>query len=155
MTSLAELGAKVNAIFCRDGLPSKFATLVYTRISAQSGTVRLLNAGHLPPILVSKAKTEELPRKAPAIGLTQSAQFVEQDCSLNPGDILVVYSDGVTEARNAENAFYGEERLRALLATFNNAPAEEIGKTILGEVERFLGVRPRTDDISIAVLRRD
>ncbi|MGH2567147.1 MAG: PP2C family protein-serine/threonine phosphatase, partial [Bacteroidota bacterium] len=72
-SSLSNLGAKVNQIFCRDCLPSIFASLVYLELQADSGSVRLLNAGHLPPLLVRDGRIKKLEKGGPAVGLLPTA----------------------------------------------------------------------------------
>ncbi len=76
--SLSDLGERINLIFCRDSLPSRFATLVYVEISENSGSVRLVNAGHLPPYVLHDSKVNELSRGAPALGLMKTLKYEEQ-----------------------------------------------------------------------------
>ncbi|MCH8962050.1 MAG: SpoIIE family protein phosphatase, partial [Bacteroidetes bacterium] len=70
---LSDLGAAVNQIFIRDGLPGRFISLVYLEIEPEAGQVRLLNAGHLPPLVVHADSIEEMPKGAPALGLVRQA----------------------------------------------------------------------------------
>jgi hypothetical protein len=152
--SLSELGARVNAIFCRDGLPGRFASLVYVEGTRGGDSVRILNAGHLPPVLVRRTGLQELERGAPALGLAGGTRYAERELTMEPGDILVAYSDGVTEARDESGEFFGEERLRRLLAGSHGRSAEEIGSRIVQAVADFCGQARPSDDLSIAVLRR-
>ena len=123
--SLSDFGAAVNRILARDGLINRFATLVYLLLTVDSGAVRLLNAGHPPPLLVRGQQLEELPRGSIALGILPEASFVEQHVELQSGDVLIVYSDGVTEASNAADDFFGDERLRTAIGsvTANRPPA--------------------------------
>jgi len=84
--------------------------------------VHLLNAGHMPPILLRGDRIENLVPVAPVLGFLPDAAYMEQEADLEPGDYLVVYSDGVTEARNGKDEFFGEERLRALLPPLRASP---------------------------------
>jgi sigma-B regulation protein RsbU (phosphoserine phosphatase) len=152
--SLAELGSRVNRILHRDGLPNRFATLVYLEVSSDSGRVRVLNAGHMPPLLLRGASVSEMPRGSFALGLLKDATFAEQHAELGPGDLLIVYSDGLTEAMNATGDFFGEERLRALASSLARDPAEQVGGRLLAAVETFVGDAPRHDDLSLVVLKR-
>jgi hypothetical protein len=115
--TFSELGAALNRILVRDGLPNRFATLVYLVLTSDSGDVRLLNAGHMPPLVIRGRTIEELPRGSTALGLMPDAPFTEQQLVLSPGDVIVVYSDGITEAMNLSGEFFGDERLRAGIET--------------------------------------
>ena len=152
--SLVDLADKVNAIICRDGLPNRFATLAYVRLLKDSSTVRLLNAGHLPPMILRSSELEQLAKKAPAIGLTPQATYGEQEFQIASGEYLIMVSDGVLEARNEQEGFFGEERFRQLLQRLRGLSAESAGKRILQEVEIFVGDAPRSDDISLVIVRK-
>lgn len=152
--SLAALGKKLNAIFRRDGLPQSFISLVYVELQANSNNVRLLNAGHLPPILLREYQFTELPRGTAALGVLAEPHFTEQQFTLQVGEVLLIYSDGLIEARNEVGEFYGESRLNGLLATLAGLSAEEIGVRLLTEVERFVGEARAHDDLSLVVLKR-
>ncbi|MCK6561315.1 serine/threonine-protein phosphatase [candidate division KSB1 bacterium] len=152
--SLAELGAKLNAILRRDGLPDSFASLVYLELQPDSGSVRLLNAGHMPPLRLSDFKLEEIAQHATALGLTPEATFVEQRVELQRGETLLIYSDGLTEARNEAGDFFGEERLFALLRSLAGLQAAEMGARIIAAIAAFVGEAPAHDDLSMLVLQR-
>ncbi len=153
-TSVAEIGSRVNAILNRDGLPNRFATLVYLELGPASGRVRILNAGHMPPILLRGSALDELPRGSLALGLLAGATYEEQAADLLPGDTLVAYSDGVTEAMNAEGDFFGDDRFRALLPSVSNLSVAEAGARIVSAVARFVDTARPHDDISLVLLRR-
>ncbi len=152
--SLSELGERINMIFCRDSLPNKFATLVYAELCENSGKVRLLNAGHLPPLVLRGGNVEELAHGAPALGLIKSSRFEEQQLELGPGDLLVTYSDGVTEARNERDEFFGDQRLKALIAKSAGISPDRVGEKILEDVDSFVGEAPRSDDLSLVIIKR-
>jgi sigma-B regulation protein RsbU (phosphoserine phosphatase) len=152
--SLADLGARVNAIFCRDHVPGRYTTLAYLEIDSASGAVRLLNAGHLPPVVVRRSAVEEMGPVAPPIGLLPDAVYEEQRVELQEGEAMIVYSDGVTEARDEEGAFFGEERFLSLLPGLGSRPAPAEGKRILDAVEVFVGEERLADDLSVIILRR-
>jgi serine phosphatase RsbU (regulator of sigma subunit) len=152
--SLSDLGAAVNRILVRDGLPNRFATLVYLLVATDSNQVRLLNAGHLAPIVVRGAALEELARGSMALGIMADATFEEQQVELAPGDALIVYSDGVTEAMNPSGDFFGEERLRAALRGTAGQPVDIVGGHVLRLLADFVGEAPSHDDVSLVILRR-
>ena len=84
-TSLGELGVRVNHILNRDGLPNRFATLVYLELAPDSGHIRFVNAGHMPPLRLEAGSVEELPRGSIALGIVPKAEFVEQQVELGAG----------------------------------------------------------------------
>jgi len=127
---------------------------VYLELPQNSGTVRLVNAGHMPPLLVTRDVVRELAKGDPALGLTPDAQYFEHSVVLKKGELLVVYSDGVTEARNEANELFSEERLSALLNGLGDMSSPEIGERIVAEVAGFVGDAPRADDLSLAIIRR-
>lgn len=152
--SLAELGSRLNRILHRDGLPNRYATLVYLEIVADSGHVRMLNAGHMPPLLLHSAKVEEMPRASSALGMFLDATFVEQQVDLGIDDLLVAYSDGLTEAMNRAGEFFGEQRLHGLVADMGGQTAKTASARLVAAVEVFVGDAPRHDDLSLVVLKR-
>lgn len=152
--SLDDLGAGVNRILHRDGLPNRFATLVYLLLTTDSGRVRCLNAGHLPPLVLRGSHIEELPAGSMALGFIPDAEYREQAIDLAPGDTLVVFSDGVIEAVNATDDFFGDERLRSALQKTAGRPAQEVGRGVLTMLEAFVGETKPHDDVSVVVVRR-
>ena len=153
-TSLAEIGSRVNKILARDGLPNRFATLVYLEMGPGSGKVRILNAGHMPPFVIRGSEITELPRGCLALSLLPDATFEEQAVDLADGETLLVYSDGATEAMNAAGDFFGDQRFRALLPSIPRLPVGEGGATLVAAVDAFVGSARPHDDISFVVLRR-
>ncbi|MDE3155696.1 MAG: serine/threonine-protein phosphatase [Acidobacteriota bacterium] len=152
--TLDELGRRVNVILNRDGLPNRFATLVYLELAPDSGAIRLVNAGHMPPLLLHPDRIEELPRGSIALGITPDADYTEQRAEVAPGEFLVVYSDGVTEAQNRAGDFFGDDRLRAALGGQATATAEALGRAVLAAADTFTGDAPVFDDLSLVVLKR-
>ena len=152
--SLADLGERVNGILHRDGLPNSFATLVYLDVERESGRIRLVNAGHMPPLVFRGATITELARGGIALGITHPASFEEQTVELGPGETLLVYSDGVTEAMDASGELFGEERLRAILPGLSTLAPREMAARLVAAVDAFVGCAPVHDDLSLLILRR-
>ncbi|HUR36044.1 MAG TPA: PP2C family protein-serine/threonine phosphatase [Vicinamibacterales bacterium] len=151
---LGDLAAGVNRILYRDGLPTRFASLVYALVTPHSGRVRLLNAGHMPPLHLHGDTVTTLPRGSMVIGMMPDVTFSEQQVDLEVGDRLVVYSDGVSEAMNEAEDFFGDERLEALVRHTSAMSAADAGAYILDDVTRFVGTADQSDDVSLLVLRR-
>ena len=154
-SSLGELGKKLNTIFHRDSLPNIFASLIYFELRPDSNKISLLNAGHMPPMILKNGEVTELPKGSPALGISDIATFSEKDIEIADSEVLVVYSDGVTEARNELGDFLGENRLKAMLKKLGDHSPEKVGETILNYVEHFVGNARYHDDLSLIILRRN
>jgi sigma-B regulation protein RsbU (phosphoserine phosphatase) len=151
---LGDLGSAVNTILQRDGLPNRFATLVFFVVTRDQGEISVLNAGHMPPIVVRGGKVEAVTGGSIALGMIPGAAFSEQRIELRNGDVVIVYSDGVTEAMNESDDFFGDDRLQAAIRETIGQSVEAIGTRILGAVEAFVADAPRHDDVSLMVLKR-
>ena len=152
--SLSKLGDELNNIFCRDGIPARFISLVFLELTTESGKVKILNAGHMPPLLVSKNKITELSYGEAALGIKAKTSYKDQSVALKQGDLLCSYSDGVTEARNRKNDFFGESRLMNLLSENSHRTSGEIGKKILAAVKCFIKDERASDDLSVILLKQ-
>jgi len=153
--SLKKLAFKVNEIFCRDSLPNRFATLIYLEIHANSPEIRFVNAGHFPPIHLRKNNIQNLPQGNPALGLTPDTKYDENKIHLQDLDTLIIYSDGITEARNTKGEFFGEQRFQDLLLSCQNNTAESSGKFLLDQVNQFIGDARLHDDMSLILIRKN
>lgn len=151
---LSDLGFRMNEIMFRDGISNRFATLVYIELKPNSGSLRFLNAAHCPIIRIEGQTIEKLDPSSPLLGAFSESTFVEQQIDLRPGGKLVIYSDGLTEACNDQDLFFGDDCLRKLMPELHALSAEASGKRLLAEVERFVGEAPQSDDISLVILRR-
>ena len=151
--SLSELGAQMNTIFCRDSLPNRFASLIYIEMKSDSRNLRLLNAGHMPPLLVQEQKVKEIPHGDPALGIQLESSYHEQNIELHPGNLLFIYSDGLTEARNEQGDFFGEKRMINVIAKNKELPAKTLGNKIIKTVDQFIGDARPNDDLSLILIR--
>lgn len=152
--SLSKLGEKVNSIFYRDSESSRFATLVYLELSSDSGKIKLLNAGHMPPLIIRENEIDTLPKGSIALGIVPKACFREDSVTINEGEIMVIFSDGVTETINEKGEFFGTDRLKNILAECRNLKVAEIGQKILSAAESFKGREKIHDDLSLAILKK-
>ena len=99
--------------------------------------------------------TESLKRTGMVLGVMEGVEWEQVTVSMGQGDKLVLYSDGVTDAQNAQEEFFGEERLRACIDSNTGQSAPELQETILGSLRQFIGDAPRFDDITLMVLERE
>lgn len=151
---LGEFASAMNSILYRDGLPTRFASLVYLLLTPGDGHVRYLNAGHMPPFVIRGSEVTTLPNGSMVIGMMPGVPFVEQDTTLEPGDTLYAYSDGVSEALDESGDFFGDERLEALVLETRGMPVAQAGQFILDRLETFVGTAEQSDDVSLMILRR-
>ena len=151
--SLADLGSEINKIFCRDGIPNRFISLIYLEINPDSGLVRILNSGHMPPILVDKNSVTEMAQGTSALGLARDSKYKEQQIELNQDDVLVIYSDGLTEARNEQGEFFDDDRFLQILPKYKGQTLDSMGRKILNEVKSFVGDARANDDLSLILLK--
>lgn len=151
---LSNLAKKTNHVFCRDGLPKLFASMIYIEISPNSNEIKFVNAGHLPPILVQKEKIIQLPKGDPALGLIDNLDYTDKKLDLNSYDLFIAYSDGVIESKNNYNLFYGTERFLKLLKAYQHLSAVEMGRKIVDDIDQFRGDAKANDDLSFVILKK-
>jgi hypothetical protein len=151
---LDELGRQLNLILNRDGLDNRYATLFYLEITSDSGVVRYMNAGHNRPYVVRRAHVETVPSSSFPLGMLPEADYAEDRVELAPGDLLFVYSDGLTEARDVADEEFGVTRLEALLPLLRGLTPERASERVLAEFHRFVGNARRHDDLSLLILER-
>jgi sigma-B regulation protein RsbU (phosphoserine phosphatase) len=125
-------------------------------IDPKTGEFVYTNAGHNPPVVVRASGEFELLKEAGGIilGILPLAVYKEARMTLNPGDTLVLFTDGVTEAADPSDEEYGEARLAALVTSMKNRPSEEIVEAIHSAVGAFTQGAPAADDITVVVARR-
>ncbi|UCF66744.1 MAG: SpoIIE family protein phosphatase [Acidobacteriota bacterium] len=152
--SLDALGQQLNRIMTRDGLPNRFSTLFYLEIAAEGDEVRYLNAGHCPPFVVRGSRVDLLKPASLPLGIDAEEHFAEGRLSLAPGEALVAYSDGVTEARNAADEMFGERRIERALERLRGRGVSEIGARLVRAVDDFVADERRDDDLSLVIVAR-
>lgn len=151
--SPSRLVSRVNTIFHRDSPAHLFASLFYVELTENNSSLRYVNAGHLPALIVRNGTVEETNRGDAAVGLMRTVSYAEHNATLNSGNLFVLYSDGLTEAKNEHGEFFGKERLIRLIQTTDGS-TEHIGNSILKEIDHFIGKNSPLDDLSLVVLQR-
>ena len=141
-------------MFSKGGPDNRFITLFYVDVREQSGRLLYLNAGHNPALLVQGGGLMRLSSSSYPLGMFPVAQYLQGEVGMEPGDLLLLYSDGLTEACNDRGEEYGEGRLVKTLLAHTNLDPEPLGRRILEDVERFLERQRPQDDLSIVVLKR-
>ncbi len=146
----------VNDMLCGESVDSMFVTVFYGIYDLSTGMIDFTNAGHNPPYILHADGTAEMLATKPnlVLGAVEGMPFTNESMQLNPGDAIVMYTDGVTEAENIDHDQFGESRLEAVLATLKGAGSEQIVETINAEVKKFAGDAPQSDDITQLVILR-
>ena len=140
-----------------DNSPQQFyATFFLTDLDTATGAMRYVNAGHIPPILYRKATDSilRLEDGGTVLGLFDSAPFTEGVSEIQPGDILIIFTDGISEAWGEDEEEFGEDRLADLLRDNATLSATEIEQLIQDEVERYTKGSRATDDRTVIVVKR-
>jgi sigma-B regulation protein RsbU (phosphoserine phosphatase) len=150
---LTEVIASLNKVIVHRSASNSFITL-FCSVLDREGHLTYINAGHNPPILVrTNGESEELSTKSVVLGAFDFAEYKPLQTRLETGDVVVIFTDGVTEAVNARNEMFGDERLDKLIKSSVNLSAEEIKQRILDEVLAFTRGLPQGDDITLIVLK--
>ncbi len=144
---------RANRLLSESTSSSHFATLVSVR-AMPSGHVEICNAGHCPPLLIRRNGVTAFESTGLPLGIFFRTEYHCHETLLDPGDTLLLYTDGLTEARNSAELEYGEERLKNLAASSRNLQPEEMISAILKDLDAFRGVTPKLDDLTMLVLRR-
>jgi sigma-B regulation protein RsbU (phosphoserine phosphatase) len=153
--TLVETISAVNR-YLADNIPSnRFVTLFYAELDPESGAVSFLNAGHNPPLIVHSAGTvEQLASGGLPLGIKADAEYREGRTTLQPGDVLVIYSDGVTEAASPSGEEFGPTRLYEVVSRNVEASAAGIRDRIESALTKFSQGTQAADDITLVIVKR-
>jgi len=146
---------RINRLLCEKSLPFQFVTLFLFLLSPQ-GTGQFISAGHNSAYLFRSAtgKIEELASEALILGLFDYASYQSRTFHLDTGDILVVYSDGLTDAQNQQEEMFGEERLLQIIRQEAPSGSHAVERRFLSAIEEFTQGMPQTDDITFVVVEK-
>ncbi len=150
---LAELFARVNDFLCERTTPEMFATVFYGVLDP-SGKFDFVNAGHAAPLVVrTSGVVDRLDSSNFPLGFFAGTVFEMDSVQLGPGDLILIFSDGVTEARDVDGELYGENRLKEFLEGCAGQSPQEVSAKVVAEVQSFGGCAPQADDLTLTVLR--
>jgi sigma-B regulation protein RsbU (phosphoserine phosphatase) len=155
-SSCKDCVALANTILYHNTAPGKFATLFYGIIDISTNELTYCNAGHNIPLFLSKDnKISPLENGGMAIGIMPWVHYEHVNIPFKPGDRLVLFSDGIPEAMNSNEDFFGEERLTELVIKNRDKLPDELIDLILKEISVFSGSLAQTDDITLVIITRD
>jgi len=152
----AEIEA-ANALLVANNREEMFTTLFCAVLDKSSGAMTYCNCGHNPPLLLRAGEDAFEPLRAcgPPLGMFEAAKHTPRSVVLAPGDMLVLYTDGVTEAEDLQFAQFGAQRLEQALLAARARPAQEVIEQVVTGVTTFAGRAPQSDDITcVAVVRK-
>lgn len=145
---------RANRHFLAASHPGRFASVFYGVLDAEQNTLVYANGGHNPPLLRrATGEIEKLASTGTVLGAIAGLTFEERVVPIAPGDLLVLYTDGVTEAFDGDDRLFGEERLSCAVHRLSSAPAQEIANGIAADLDEFAPGDP-SDDRTLVVFRR-
>jgi sigma-B regulation protein RsbU (phosphoserine phosphatase) len=156
--SPAELVSRINRLCIHNIQFTTFVTLFMAAFEPESRQLTYCNAGHNPPILLrgpaaATRDVEWLAPTGPAVGLTEDSTFTDETVTFERGDLLVMYTDGVTEATDPRGAFFGPERLTSVVSENASLSAHDLLHALRQALQSFTGGATQADDVTILVLR--
>jgi sigma-B regulation protein RsbU (phosphoserine phosphatase) len=154
--NLAELMKRVNGLVYDVSSSNRYATLFYAEYDPRSRQLSYVNAGHNPPVILRKStggcQVLRLETGGPVLGLLRQS-YQQESCPLVPGDLVVLFTDGISESMNSREEEWGEERLIELAKACHGLPAFEVMTRILAAAEEFAAGASQHDDMTAVVLR--
>lgn len=148
----------VNKRILEDTNAKQFVTVFYGILDPDHGTLVYANAGHCPPYLINAQNDRSgriLERTGVPLGIFEDATWDQRVIQISPGDLLVLYTDGISEAQNAEDTFFGGDRLLESIRSKNWGSAEEVKEIILNDVFKFIDNKTLVDDIGLIITIRE
>jgi serine phosphatase RsbU (regulator of sigma subunit) len=152
----ADALGRVNRILAVERRSSLFVTAALAAVDADTGDVRLASAGHEAPLVIrADGRLEAIEARGAILGAFAGAAYEPALCRVEPGEVVVLYTDGITDTRDAAGVFYGEARLRGVLAGLAGASADEVRRAVVDDVRAFRGQADLFDDLTILIAERE
>jgi hypothetical protein len=149
--------AQLNRLLCEKASGARYASMFWCYYEPLTRLLCYVNAGHCPALLVGERdhgiEMARLDAGGPVLGILPAARYEQARCEVRPGDVLVLYSDGLIEATNPAGEEYGESRLREPLATAGAGTPDDIRDAILASASAFLGTASPRDDVTLVVAK--
>jgi sigma-B regulation protein RsbU (phosphoserine phosphatase) len=153
--SMEKMTAKLNDFIHKSSAINSFITFFFCELNMKSGELRFINAGHNPPIILDKkGKIKRMESSGLCLGMFPDVEYKAQTVALYPGDVSVLFTDGITESRNKENKEFEEEKLVKLLKKNARLPASQLITQIQNEVETFTAGTEQMDDQTVVIIKK-
>lgn len=150
-----DLFTRLNQHILDSSTPNKFITLLLAELDPPSGRLTYVNAGHNPGLILRQGEVHELPPSGVPLGLVPGAQYTAREAALEVGDVLCLYSDGITEASSPSDEEFGPERLAALLHQHRGDHLPAAIAAVAAAVDAFTLGMPQGDDQTVVLVRRN
>jgi phosphoserine phosphatase RsbU/P len=150
----SDMVVRLNKHLCANSSPEKFATFFLGLYDEASGVLTYTNAGHLPPILIRRGAASRLDVDGMVIGAFPFAPYGQSTVQLEAGDLLVGFTDGISEPHNEYGEMYGEERLVELVQQNAHRTSAQLVSAIMDDVLRWTGSPELQDDMTLLLIRR-
>jgi sigma-B regulation protein RsbU (phosphoserine phosphatase) len=151
----AEVLGRLNRFVHSSVDPGKFITAFLGLVDPATGKICYANAGHDPPLMLgADGSTKELTGGGLILGMLPQIVYEEAAAEMDRGSLLVIFTDGVTEAQDPEGEFFGVERLQELLRSIRGEPCSEILRRVVRETQQFAQGAPQFDDVTLILARR-
>lgn len=152
---IEEMASKLNDFVHRSTAPNGFITFFFCELNMEKGELRYLNAGHNPPMIIEKGgKVSRLEPSGFCLGMFLGATYEAKQVSLNNGDMVVLFTDGITECRSKDNKEYGEDKLISLLKKSAKQTASKIVEKVCEEITEFTAGALPMDDMTFITIKR-
>jgi serine phosphatase RsbU (regulator of sigma subunit) len=152
----SEAIGRINRIICQNVPDGKYITFFMARLDPATGTLTYVNAGHNPPLLVrADGSLDRLEEGGMVLGMFDSVPYEDGHVEMRPGDVLLIFSDGITETWNAQDEEFGEDGLAKVAVDGRSLGASAMQARVLDELERFAAGAKATDDRTLIVLKRE
>ncbi|HET6267607.1 MAG TPA: SpoIIE family protein phosphatase [Acidobacteriota bacterium] len=152
--NLANFMEQLNQVMIANSPPNKYITVFYGELDATNHTFEYVNAGHNPPIHMSKNKSELLTACGPVVGIVPTAKYQKRLINLERGDLLFLYTDGITESQDPEGAEFGEQGAIEFLSKNRETKLDELSQMLEEHIRDFTKAAPPVDDSTLIFLRR-
>jgi len=153
---LAAVMANVNTLVYESSAANRYATFFYGELDSASQTLTYVNCGHNPPIIYRPSNGGSVLRLdtgGPVIGLMEACAYSQGRVALEPGDLLVGFTDGVSEAMNRDDEEWGEERLIEAIRERNTVPVRALIDVLMAAADAFVSGAPQHDDMTLVIVR--
>jgi sigma-B regulation protein RsbU (phosphoserine phosphatase) len=153
--NFAELMHRVNVLVYEASASNRYATFFFAAFDPRTRRLECVNAGHNPPVLLRNGEVIRLEAGGPVVGLLPLAPYLEQALTLQPGDLLLLYTDGISEAMTDDDEEWGEDRMIQAATKARGNHADEILAAMFTACDKFTAGAPQHDDMTMLILKLD
>jgi sigma-B regulation protein RsbU (phosphoserine phosphatase) len=150
---LAALMRNVNSLLYEASADNRYATFFYGQYDPRNRTLAFVNAGHNPPVILRGDEILRLEADGPVVGLLPRAEYGQSSLVLSPGDILLAYTDGISEAMTLDDAEWGEDRMISAAQNCRALPAAQMIDYLIAAADAFAAGAPQHDDMTLVVMK--